>query len=278
MCSCHISSHGRSQGFRGEDNSLASSAQMGLPTGTASSCRHCINKKSLLACKCCPHVWRDNWVHKILAMGEQQLCGLVPQVVELVPNAPRARRVTLLPFRIPYQPSRLSKILVQKGASEQCGQCSAAFFPPSKPGNQVASLANSHLSYLQVQAYTAAAFGTSAVWNVTHVPGAGPNVFYFTNQARQTCAQAGLLDAEACGTNVVDLTTVDAGTGRQQWSLVAVGPANTYNILAGGRSACNPYLSTTVCASGPIFDLYYEDDGSGRQQWSLTPYTAPAGR
>ena len=52
--------------------------------------------------------------------------------------------------------------------------------------------------------------------------------------------------------------------------LVPTNVTNVYNVLVGGRAGCNPYLSTTVCASGPTFDIFYEDDLSGRQQWKFT--------
>ena len=120
-----------------------------------------------------------------------------------------------------------------------------------------------------------AASGNLAVWTFTQVAGQAGTVYYITNVGRTTCAA--LLDAQACTTNILDFVTAADTTGRQQWTLAPLGPANEYNILAGGRAACNQYLSTTTCAGGPTFDIYYEDDGSGRQRWLVVPYTA-AGR
>ena len=60
----------------------------------------------------------------------------------------------------------------------------------------------------------------------------------------------------------------------QEWQLVATATAMVFEVIVGGRTACNEFLSTTTCAGGPHIDLYYENDGSGRQLFSFIPASA----
>lgn len=84
-----------------------------------------------------------------------------------------------------------------------------------------------------------------------------------TNNSLLSCAQNG---------GVVDLWSIDDGSGRQQWNVQPVpGYSNVFNILvAGGTSGGLKYLS---CTQEGVVDLWTQDDGSGRQRWVFTELT-----
>ncbi|KAF7345189.1 Ricin B-type lectin domain-containing protein [Mycena sanguinolenta] len=124
-----------------------------------------------------------------------------------------------------------------------------------------ASLLALSLSFPGIQTVTAQGIDTSKTYNIT--------------ASRAGCNN--ILSVAPCGSNLVDLSNVDDGSGRQHFKFVPVPGTNSFNIIvAGGRDGCNVFLSAPPCGSGfdPV-DLSDHDDGSGRQRWTVTSEGSP---
>ncbi|CAO3662294.1 unnamed protein product [Umbelopsis ramanniana] len=123
---------------------------------------------------------------------------------------------------------------------------------------------------------------TTDTTNTTTVPSGRPNMtdaglpisnatYRISIAGGRTGCNQYLSVIDCAGGGLVDMYSGDDNSGRQQWLFQLVeGKTNVYNIVVGGRSGCNTFLSVQGCPSNYV-TLQGGDDQSGRQEWQANP-------